>query len=198
MTEQTQQPADESSELETLKARADLLGIKYHHNIGTQKLRQLVNTVISKNDESNDVKDLISGDSEYLTGSEYQKLVEADRLKDANKLIRIRVTCMNPVKKDLSGEIISVGSSKLGTFKKWIQYNTPDGWHVPKIIYDFMVTRECSVFYSVKDRVGNDVRKSKRVKEYAIEVLPPLTKQELKDLAQRQAMARGTDSSTGE
>jgi hypothetical protein len=198
MTEQTQQPVDESSELETLKARADLLGIKYHHNIGVQRLGQLVNSAISKSDENRDVKDLISGDSEYLTGSEYQKLVEADRLKDANKLIRIRVTCMNPIKKDLSGEIISVGSSKLGTFKKWIQYNTPDGWHVPKIIYDFMVTRECSVFYSVKDRVGNDVRKSKRVKEYAIEVLPPLTKQELKDLAQRQSMARGTNSSTGE
>jgi hypothetical protein len=49
------------------------------------------------------------------------------------------------------------------------------------------------VFYPVKTMHGVTVRKGKLIKEFAIEVLPQLTPEELRDLAQRQAMANAID-----
>jgi hypothetical protein len=45
----------------------------------------------------------------------------------------------------------------------------------------------------VPDSRGNKVRKGKLIKEFAIEELPPLTKEELAELAQRQAMSKSVD-----
>jgi hypothetical protein len=45
----------------------------------------------------------------------------------------------------------------------------------------------------VKDSRGNNVRKGKLIKEFAIEVLPQLTEAELKEMARRQAMSRAID-----
>ena len=189
MTEQTQQPT-ESSELESLKARADMMGIKYHPNTGLDKLRAKVNNALSGGEENRDIKELSTGEKEYITGEEFKRILESNKKRDINKLIRVRVTCMNPMKKEWEGEIISVGSSKLGTFKKYIPYNVE--WHIPKIIYDHLKERKCSVFHTVRDARGQKVRKSKLVPEFSIETLPPLTPEELKDLAQRQAMSNGT------
>ena len=49
------------------------------------------------------------------------------------------------------------------------------------------------MFYTATDARGNKVRKGKLIKEFAIEVLPPLTKEELEELARRQAMAKAID-----
>ena len=55
-----------------------------------------------------------------------------------------------------------------------------------------LLQRQCQVFYTKKDSKGNKSRVGKLIKEFSVEVLPPLTERELKDLAQRQAMANGT------
>ena len=190
MTEQIQQPT-ESSELESLKARADLMGIKYHPNTGLDKLKAKVNNALSGGEEIKDIQSLSTGSKTYLTGEEFKRIQESNKKRNVNKLIRVRVTCMNPMKKEWEGEIISVGSSKLGTFKKYIPYNVE--WHVPKIIYEHLKERKCSVFHTVKDYRGQKVRKSKLVSEFSVETLPPLTAEELKDLAQRQAMINGIE-----
>lgn len=39
--------------------------------------------------------------------------------------------------------------------------------------------RECQVFVTIKDGRGNSVRRGKSIKEFAIEVLPQLTQEEL-------------------
>ena len=189
MTEQIQQPT-ESSELETLKQRADMMGIKYHPNTGLDKLKAKINNALDGGEENKAIKELSTGDKEYLTGEEFKRIQESNKKRDINKLVRVRVTCMNPMKKEWEGELISVGSSKLGTFKKYIPYNVE--WHIPKIIYDHLKERKCSVFHTVKDARGQKVRKSKLVPEFSIETLPPLTTEELKDLAQRQAMTKGS------
>lgn len=112
----------------------------------------------------------------------------AKRKREAAKLVRIRVTCMDPTKKDWPGEIISAGSSKLGTFKKYVPFNgTP--YHVPNIIYQTLKDRTCSIFYEVKHPNGQKTKKTKQVPAFNIELLPPLTMKELEDLAKQQAMA---------
>jgi hypothetical protein len=100
---------------------------------------------------------------------------------------------MNPAKKEWDGEIIAVGNSAVGTIKKYIPFNADEGWHVPKIIYDALVDRQCQVFTTVKDSRGNNLRKGKLIKEFSIEILPPLTKEELEELARRQALSRSID-----
>ena len=53
--------------------------------------------------------------------------------------------------------------------------------------------RQCQVFTTVRDRRGNASRKGKLIKEFSIEVLDPLTEDELKELAQRQAMSKSVE-----
>ena len=100
---------------------------------------------------------------------------------------------MNPAKKEWEGEIITAGNSTVGTFRKYIPFNSDEGWHVPRIIYNQLVSRQCQVFTTVKDNRGNKVRRGKLIREFAIEVMSPLTAEELQELAQRQAMSNAID-----
>ena len=190
-----QQPAIEAEfdELATLKARADMMGIKYHPNTGIDKLRVKVNNAIANDTEEEEDKSSTPANSNYLTEKQFREEEFKLRKSNAGKLVRIRVTCMNPSKKEWDGEIISVGSAKMGTFKKFVKFNTDDGWHVPFIIYEYMKERKCSIFHTITDAKGQKIRKAKLVNEFNIEVLPPLTPAELKALAQQQAMEAGKD-----
>ena len=183
-----------NDELETLKSRADMMGIRYNRNIGMDKLREKINLKLSgKDGDSVSTSRLTKGKRTWLTHDEYLKEVAARERKDINRLIRIRVTCMNPNKKNWEGEIFSVGSAKLGTFKKYVPFNTEDGWHVPKIIYDVIKERKFTSFQKVKGPRGEEIRKGKLVPEFSVEVLPPLTDKELKELARRQAISKVSD-----
>ena len=177
-----------SDELAALKARASLLGITFHPTIGLEKLREKVNAAVTSDG---------STEEEVVEAPVVAKESEAaKRLRlrnEASKLVRIRLTCMNPTKKEWEGEIITAGNAGVGTFKKFVPFNVDEGWHVQHIIYKQLVNRECQIFVTVKDSMGNKIRKGKLIKEFAIEVLPQLTEDELADLAQRQAMAKSID-----
>ena len=176
-------------ELTALKQRADLLGISYHPSIGLDKLRAKVNASINSEDTPEDE----SAEAPVVV----KESVAAKRLRlrnEAAALVRIRLTCMNPNKKEWDGEIITAGNAGVGTFKKFIPFNgAEDGWHVPTIILKQLQQRECQIFVTTRDARGNKSRTGKLIKEFAIEILPPLTQEELDDLAQRQAMAKAID-----
>lgn len=168
------------SELDTLKARADTLGVKYHPSISVEKLREKVNAALTPAED----KPVVTAPGEE-TESQYRERM----IRDASELVRIRVTCMNPNKKELEGEIFSVGNSVVGTFKKFVPFNIEGGWHVPRIIYNQLLERQCQVFVTKRDARGNTTKEGKLIREFAIEVLPALTQAELDELARRQAMA---------
>lgn len=179
MTETDDLSAAVGDELSALKARADLLGIQYHPSIGLEKLREKVNTALNAKTPAEEAK-----------SAEEQEAAERVRLlEEATKLVRIRVNCMNPAKKEWQGEIFSVGNSIVGTHKKFVPYNSEEGWHVPHIIYQHLVARECQIFVTVRDERGNSRRQGKLIKEFSVDLLPPLTAEELAELARRQAMA---------
>jgi len=113
--------------------------------------------------------------------------------KEASRLIRIRISCMNPNKKEWEGEVFTVSNSAVGTHKKFVPFNNEDGWHVPNIIYKHLLERECQIFQTVKGPRGNKIRKGKLIKEFAIEVLTPLTPVEIQELATQQAMGNNID-----
>ena len=98
---------------------------------------------------------------------------------------------MNPAKKELEGEIFTTGNNLIGTVSKYVPFNADAGWHVPSILLDMLRERQCQIFVNEKTGPGGaTVRKGKSIREFAIEVLDPLTAEEIHDLAQRQAMSQ--------
>ena len=100
---------------------------------------------------------------------------------------------MNPAKAAYPGEIFTVSNSVVGTHKKYVPFNADSGWHVPQIILNMIKAREYMHHYIVPGPKGSKINRQKLVKEFSVEILDPLTAKELKDLAQRQAMANSTD-----
>ena len=148
-TQEMQDTELTQDELTTLKARADMLGISYHPSIGVEKLKAKIEAKLSDAPEETDepeVKPQVQapGVAVETEGQKRQRL-----RKQAAELVRIRVTCMNPAKREWEGEIITAGNSAVGTFKKYIPFNADEGWHVPRIIYNHLVERECQVFVTI-------------------------------------------------
>lgn len=175
-------------ELTSLKERAARLGVTFHPSIKLEKLREKVNAAIAGTPEPDADSDPKSNPEEETVAAKRKRLKQ-----EALALVRIRVTCMNPAKAEWEGEIITVGNSLIGSVKKFIPFNADEGWHVPNVIYQQLKERQCQIFVTDKDPRGNKVRKGKLIKEFAIEVLDPLSPAELEELARRQAIARSID-----
>ena len=176
MSDQLETP----NERDSLKARADLMGIKYQPNIPTDKLKELIAGGLG------DVDVREYSDSEVRT-------LKLNQLKaEATKLIRVNITCFNPAKKDWQGEIFTVSNSSIPVMRKFVLFNTPDGFHVPQMILDVMKERMFQHF-SINKQRGVDIPKKTYQKEFGIEYLPALTEKELKELARVQAMRNAKD-----
>lgn len=175
------------SELDSLKARADKLGVSYHPSIGLDKLRDKVNAAINGSDAEDKAEPVVAAGEESPAARRLRKK------REASELVRIRVTCMNPNKKDWDGEIFTCANAVVGTFKKYVPFNADEGWHVPRIIYNMMLQRQCQVFVAKKSKGGVTMKEGKLIREFAIEVLPMLTEAELAELATQQAVAKAID-----
>lgn len=128
-----------------------------------------------------------------LTPQEKVNAARDEARKEATKLIRVNVQCMNPLKKEWPGEIITVGNGLIGTISKMVPFDTVDGWHIPNIIYLYMKERQYQQFAAKKVPKGQpSSRVTKLVREFAIEVLPDLTEKELAALKQRQLIAKNS------
>ena len=142
-------------------------------------------------------KDIEESNAEKVNPNNPKRETERQRrarlFKESSKLIRVRITNMNPNKKEWEGDIYTVSNSLVGTFKKYIPYDNEEGWHVPQIIVNHLKERQCQVFYTVKNNKGAKIRKGKLIRELAIEILPDLSVDELQSLAQRQAQAHSID-----
>ena len=203
--------AEPVDELALLKTRADTMGIKYHPNIGIAKLKAAIEdkkaapvepvattaAVTPVSAEACEELETIAAYEEVRDGDvftpglrETPAQLNMKRRQEALRLVRVRVTNMNPLKGNLKGDIFSVGNSQIGFIKKFVPYNAEAGWHVPQIILTHMQDKKYMSHYEVK--IGNKkIKKHRLVPELAIEILPPLTVEELQELKQRQLMASG-------
>lgn len=170
----------EQDERAALEARAKVLNISYHTNISTEKLRERVNAAISGTREQ---------DSERPAKDESDVARRSRLKKKASRLIRVRIHCNDPAKKDWPGEYITVGNNAVGTYRKYVPYNQDEPFHLPEIIVNALREKRVQVFATKKSKNGIPVRESKSIAAYAIEVVQPLTEEELTQLANSQ-MAR--------
>jgi hypothetical protein len=169
-------------ELTQLKERAAILGIQYHPSIGLDKLREKVTAALKEPDEPEEAY--------AVTEVQESKAQAHARLrKEASVLIRVRLTCMNPAKQNWEGEIFTVSNSVIGTMKKFIPFHAEEGWHIPQALLNIIQERHYQAPYTERGSKGQEIRKYKMAKEFSIELLPNLTANELKDLANQQAIA---------
>ena len=182
-TETNLNPYDEK---ELLKERAKTLGITVAGNISVDTLRKRINDKLAGvvNDDEEGVAVTVTPKTE--SKQELRERLIAESLA----LVRCRIYNLNPSKRDLPGEIITVGNRFIGTVSKFIPFGegTDNGYHIPKVIYDDLKVRQ---FQQVTTKTINgkiDI-KTRMVPEYNVEILPPLTDEELQELALRQAAA---------
>jgi hypothetical protein len=175
--------ASNALELDRLKEQADSLGMKYHPAIGIEKL--------AKNLAEFSVPQVrrITPVEEKLTPGQIKMQV----VKKATRLVRIRVNCMNPNKKDWEGEVFTASNSVVPTQKKFVPFNSEEGWHVPQILVNMMSERKCQIFKTIKGPKGEKIRKGHMIPEFSIEIMDNLTEEEMGELATTQAMANNLD-----
>ena len=114
--------------------------------------------------------------------------LEGLRKAEANKLIRVIVRSNNPLKRDHAGDIFTVGNRKLNNgkaIKKYIPYNNEEGWFIPNILYEHLLAAECQIFKKAV-RNGQEFMEPQNIKAFNVEVLPPLTDDEVEKLRIKQ------------
>lgn len=103
-------------------------------------------------------------------------------IKRERRLVRCRISNLNPKKADLEGEFFTVSNEFIGNVKMFVPYGekTEDGWHIPYCIYKQLKAREFQNIRSYTDKVTKQIRVDTSMRaEFAIEVLEPLTQEEL-------------------
>ena len=186
-------------ELTFLKERAKVMGIPFSNNISLETLRKRVADKMEGKDEAPEVNAL-TGDPEIAQAMAAKPLdpkanaVALRKLMHATQMrqVRVRITNMDPKKKDLPGEIWTVANEYLGTVRKFVPYGeqTDDGFHIPYCLYRLLDSKRFLHIRDVKDRTTGIVRQDKVwAKEFSLDVLPTLTQGELDRLAAAQAAA---------
>ena len=175
-------------ELTVLKQRAKLMNISFSNNISLEKLRQKIadaqeGKASEPEQEEPEVNPLEDKKQAPVKETEAQ-MRQRIRLEQT-RLIRVRIQNLDPKKKDLPGEIITVANEYMGTIRKFVPFGeaTDNGYHIPYCIYEFLKNRK---FLNI--RVSNKGKKIEQawVREFAIEELPPLTQEDLDKLAAAQ------------
>ena len=177
-----------------------MMGIFFFNNISLEILRKRIADKKEGKDEP-EVNPL-AGDSEIaaITTDAPKKLDAKQNAlalrklmhREQMKLVRVRITNMDPKKKDLPGEIWTVANEYLGNVRKMIPYGeqTDDGFHIPYCLFRLLQSKRFLHIRTVKDRVtGLERQENQWVKEFSLDVLPDLTKEELARLAAAQAAA---------
>ena len=190
MSEEIQQPeqkdelTEQKDELTILKARADLLKIPYSNNISLAKLKARIEEHMTQDEEEEE-----PAEEEIEEVVETKAALRSRLIKEATRLIRVRVTNMNPAKAAFPGEIFTVANSTVGTIRKFIPYGagTEAGYHIPYAIYEMIKRKKFTLVKKEVGPNGTPVFNKYERKEFAIEVLDPLTPEELKKLAAEQA-----------
>jgi len=116
------------------------------------------------------------------------------------KLIRCRITNLNPAKNDLHGEIFTFSNKLLGAVKRFIPYGEAgaNGWHVPYCMFKMLKNKKYQVIKTTKnDRTNTEQVERYLSSEFNLEVLPPLSKAEIDQLAQAQLSRGDTTVGTG-
>lgn len=210
----------EQAEKDMLRSRLKVMGVSYSNNAGVEALREKVRAAMEgstpetaevEQDEQEAVDttaapmptasparkepEVAQAAPAVKPVSEMTKLELRNHLrKEQLKLVRCRITNLDPKKKDWPGEVITFANSFVGTVSRFVPFGetTDEGWHIEYCLYQLMKDRQF-LDISTKKVKGQIVVKHRLVREFSLDVMEPLTKEELRSLGQAQ-LAAGTSS----
>ena len=183
------------SEKDMLKQQARMMGIEFSNNIGVDALKAKIAEAMEKPAEpKNQVNPLVEPEPEVEAEAPKKSLRQEIRDREL-ALVRVRITNLDPSKKDRPGEILTVANKYIGTVRKYIPFGeqTDNGYHVPRCLLTMLQNKRFCQITVKKDpeNPGRELVLTRWVREFAIEELEPLTRDELKKLATAQ-MAAGS------
>lgn len=185
---QDENTSEEVTELSLLKQRATMMGIAFSNNIGIEKLRERINEKLAEE---------VAEEKSIKSVEKKAKTLRQTIMEENMRMIRLRITNLDPKKKDLPGEIITVANEYLGTVRKFVPFGevTEQGYHVPYCIYKLLKSRKFLNIRTVKNPQDplKPIIQQSWVNEFALEELPQLTAEELAKLATIQSASGGID-----
>lgn len=203
-----QTPVDEKS---LLLSRARLMGIKFSNNISVEKLKAKIEEHMkamenAESDPEPEAPVIVNAPAQFVPPEmakqalpnqpETRQQIRDRLVREKMKLVRLRITNLDPKKKNIPGEIFTIANKYIGTVRKYIPFGeaTENGYHVPYCIYEMLKSRKFLHIRTVKAKHGRGERvETSYVPEFALEVLPNLTDKELKELARMQAAKKGSE-----
>ena len=154
------------SELEALKLIADNMGIEYSPRIGLEALKARVEEQRAK--------------SPAVQNSKRQELV-----REATKLVRVTITNMDPQTKQWTGTWVMGANNAVGTIKRFVPFEQVT--HIEEFLYKILKDKKYRKTVEKSDGKGGKYKENIFVPAFNVAVLPPLTEEELKNLALEQA-----------
>lgn len=198
--ENTQSPEETVDELAMLKQRAKIMGITFSNNIGLEALRQKIEAKMAGDvdpDDATPAAPLVDPSASVARTNGKTPTIRQYLMANEMKLVRLRIANLDPKKKDMPGDFFTVANEHLGTVTKYVPFGeaTDDGYHVPHCIYKMLKAKKFLNIRTYTDKSnGNAIKVEQRwANEFALEVLPPLTQEELAKLAAAQAAAAGNN-----
>ncbi len=165
------------SELDILKAQADRMGISYKSNISLTTLKAKIQLVQEGESLDTPTTGTSVTDQESKAEAVYQ---------EAMKLVRVQITPLDTNKAtNYDCDFFTAGNSVVGNVTRNIPFGRP--WHVEQILVNAIKEKTYQQFTTKKNAQGADTVVKRDVPAYSVVELPPLTPQELKDLADLQA-----------
>lgn len=160
------------------KDQARILGLTYRQNIPTSDLKTLVEETLL---ERSKIK-------EQPTTAGVSKLSKSvvEMQQAATSLVRCTIDCLDPNKKEWQSMLFTVANDNV-MVKRLVPVNGVV-WHVERILLDYLKGKTYMHYPTkyVNGRAVADMDRGKKLPMFKIVELPPLTEQELKDLAEQQ------------
>ena len=168
----------DNTELKALKEQADDLGITYSAAIGVETLKQRIA----------DYEARFEGTKEPVVATKPKKTqqeLKAEAREAAMKLVRVRVSSLNPSRKEIAFEVFTAQNSIIPHVSRVVPMDNI--CHVEQILLNVIKNTKFTQSRQVKNGQGHLEEQRSLRNAYSVEVLPPLTAAELKDLAIQQA-----------
>ena len=173
-------------------------GVFLHHKTGLEKLATTLaevraGTYIAPVASTNTPPQVKGPTAAATKAMEDSKILTKEQR--ALRLQRIVVSPNDPLMSSYTGLIFTVGSSSVNKgrmIKKFVPFNNDKGWHVPQIIIDQIEAAQMQKFKSITMPNGQKVMHPYITKKFNVQILPPLTLEEMKSLAASQ-QAKGAN-----
>lgn len=176
--------ADQVDERALLIQRANVLGINFAANISTSRLAERIATHLAGTAEEEGVAaaDVPQYAERVMTAKELEDLHRRQVIEDQTALVRVVITCMNPALSELESEMFHITNDYMSD-RRVIPFGKP--WHVSRALYNHLQGLTYQAFRTITTQFGQK-KIPFEVPAYGIQVLPPLTNEEISSIATSQ------------